>query len=94
MDWWTALLQVWWFWICFALVLGVIELLAPATIFLGFALAALAMALFVAVVPGIMAPALLALFAFLSLVSWLVLRMIFRNQSSGARVITRDINEN
>lgn len=94
MDWWTALLQIWWVWICLALVLGVIELLAPATIFLGFALAAVFMAGVVAVFTGISAPALLALFAFLSLIAWIVLRMMFRRQTSDARIVTHDINDN
>jgi len=94
MEWWTALLQIWWVWICLALVLGLIELLAPATIFLGFALAAFVMALVVFVLPGLAAPVLLAVFAFLSLVAWIVLRMAFRKQTSGARIVTRDINDN
>lgn len=93
MAWWTALLNIWWAWICFALVLGVIELLAPATIFLGFALAALAMAIIVLAAPGLGAPALLALFAFLSLIAWIVLRRAFRHQTTNARIVTKDINE-
>ena len=39
------LLTLWWVWICAALVLGVIELLLPGSIFLGFAIGALAMAI-------------------------------------------------
>ncbi len=87
-------LSLWWVWICAALVLGVIELLVPASIFLGFALGALAMAVVVFGLPAINVPALLALFAILSLIAWIVLRMVFRRQSSGARIVTRDINEN
>lgn len=94
MAWWTALLNVWWVWICLALVLGVIELLAPATIFLGFALAALAMAAVVALVSGLSAPALLALYGFLSLVAWMVLRRAFKRQTSDVRIVTKDINDN
>jgi membrane protein implicated in regulation of membrane protease activity len=67
--------------------------LAPATIFLGFALSALAMALVVFIVPGLGAPALLALFAFLSLVAWMVLRRVFRRQTSDVRIVTKDIND-
>jgi len=86
-------LQVWWVWVCISLALGVIELLVPGTIFLGFALGALGMAVLVYVLPMSGVPALLAVFAFLSLISWIVLKMVFRRQSSGARVVTRDINE-
>ena len=87
-------LSLWWVWICIALALGVVELLAPGFIFLGFGLGALAMAGVVLLAPGINIPALLALFAVLSLIAWIILRMGFRKQSSGARVVTKDINDN
>ena len=87
-------LTLWWVWICAALALGVIELLAPGFIFLGFALGAMAMAVVVFILPATNVPALLAMFAILSLVAWIALRVVFRRQSSGARIVTRDINEN
>jgi membrane protein implicated in regulation of membrane protease activity len=87
-------LALWWVWICAALALGVIELLAPGFIFLGFAVGALAMAVIVFVLPATNVPALLAMFAILSLVAWILLRLLFRRQSSGARIVKRDINEN
>ena len=87
-------LTLWWVWICAALALGVIELLAPGFIFLGFAIGALAMAVFVFVLPAANVPALLAMFAILSLIAWIGLRVVFRRQSSGTRIVDRDINEN
>ena len=87
-------LTIWWVWVCAALAIGILELLAPGFIFLGFALAALAMAAIVSVVPFTNIPAMLALYAILSLVAWIGLRQVFRNQSSGARIVTNDINEN
>ncbi|MEM9969320.1 MAG: hypothetical protein AAF755_14705 [Pseudomonadota bacterium] len=89
----TAYLSLWWVWICIALVLGVIELLAPAFIFLGFAIGAVVVAVIVAIVSFTNIPALLALFATLSLIAWVALKLLFRRQSSGARVIREDINE-
>lgn len=87
-------LTLWWVWICIALGVGILELLAPGFIFLGFAVGALAMAAIVALftIPNI--TALLAIFAVLSLIAWIALRAAFRKQSSGARIVTRDINEN
>lgn len=86
-------LALWWVWLCAALALGVVELVLPGSIFLGFALGALAMALVVALwAPGNVA-LLLALFAVLSLIAWVVLRVLFKRQSSGARIVTRDIND-
>ena len=89
----TAYLSIWWVWICIALVLGLIELLAPGFIFLGFALGAVVMAGVVLLVPGLSAPVMLALFAILSLIAWIALRQGFKRQSSGARIVTRDIND-
>lgn len=86
-------MTLWWVWICVALALGVVELLAPGFIFLGFAIGALAMAVIVFVMPATNVPALLAMFALCSLIGWIVLRIVFRRQSSGARVVTEDINE-
>ena len=90
----AAWLTLWWVWLCAALALGVVELLLPGSIFLGFALGALAMALVVAVFAPANVAVLLALFAMLSLVAWIGLRLVFRRQSSGSRIVTRDINEN
>ena len=89
----AAYLSLWWMWICIALVVGLIELLAPGFIFLGFALGALVMAAVVYVVPGLSVPVMLALFAILSLLAWIVLRQLFKRQSSGARIVTHDIND-
>jgi inner membrane protein len=90
----AGLIGLWWIWLCAALALGVIELLLPGSIFLGFALGALAMAAVVVLLPGAGVPALLAVFAILSLIAWIVLRLAFRRQTSDARIVTRDINEN
>tara|TARA_R110002049_G_scaffold10127_1_gene50184 strand:+ start:148568 stop:148843 length:276 start_codon:yes stop_codon:yes gene_type:complete len=87
-------LTLWWVWLCAALALALVELLLPGSIFLGFALGALAMALVVGVFSITNVPALLALFAVLSLVAWIVLRLAFKRQSSGMRIVTRDINDN
>ena len=86
-------LSIWWVWICIALGLGVVELLAPGFIFLGFSIGALIMAGLVALFSISNTPALLAIFAFLSLLGWVALKAAFRKQSSGARIVTRDINE-
>jgi membrane protein implicated in regulation of membrane protease activity len=89
-----SLLHIWWVWLCAALALALIELMVPASIFLGFALGALVMTGVVAFSAITNTSALLALFAGLSLIAWIVLKLAFKNQSSGARIIKRDINEN
>ncbi|MCV3271066.1 NfeD family protein [Roseobacter sinensis] len=89
----SELLNLWWVWTAAALSLAVIEVLVPGFIFLGFALGALAMVIVIFVVPGLGAPALLATFAGLSLLAWIGLRLAFRKQSSGAKVVHHDIND-
>jgi membrane protein implicated in regulation of membrane protease activity len=90
----SGLLGLWWFWAAAALVLGIAEVLLPGFIFLGFALGALIMVAIVSILPGLSAAALLAVFAGLSLACWIVLRLAFKRQSSGTRIIDRDINDN
>ena len=85
--------NLWWAWLAAALALGILEILAPGFIFLGFAVGALVMAVVVAIVPVLSVPVALAVFAGLSLISWIVLRIAFKSQSSGARRVTHDINE-
>ncbi|MGJ8545248.1 MAG: NfeD family protein [Sulfitobacter sp.] len=87
-------LQIWWVWLSAALVLAVIEALAPGWIFLGFAIGALVMAAVVSLASGLSGAATLAIFGALSLLAWVGLRIAFRGQSSGARIVTRDVNDN
>jgi membrane protein implicated in regulation of membrane protease activity len=83
----------WWLWRGGALALGLLALFIPGTIFLGFALGAAAMAVIAAFAPDFSGPPVLALFGFLSLLAWIVLRRVFRKQSSPTRIVTKDIND-
>lgn len=85
--------HVWWVWLCAAFILAAIELMVPASVFLGFALGALAMTAVVGFGLISNGAALLAVFGALSLLAWIVLRLLFKSQSSGARIVTRDIND-
>lgn len=91
--------QAWWLWAIAALVLGFLEILAPTQILLGFAIGA-------GVVSGILLfggpfgasiagslPALLLLFAVVSLVAWLVLRSMMGVRKGQVKHWDRDINE-
>lgn len=92
-----AWLTLWWVWVALAMVLGIVEILLPGFVFLGFSLGALVMAGLLGLAPGLLAgqsvAALIALFAGLSLIAWLVLRFAFRRQSSGSKTFTKDIND-
>ncbi len=89
-----GLLHIWWVWLSAALALALVELVVPAAVFLGFALGALAMTVVVGLGLITNTSALLAVFAALSLLAWIALRLVFKRQSSGARIVERDINEN
>ena len=87
------LMTFWWVWLSLALILGVVEVLLPGNIFLGFALGALAMVAVVLALPMANVALLAAVFAGLSLAAWVLLHFVFRRQSSGARIVRRGINK-
>lgn len=89
----TAFLSIWWAWIAAAILFGLIEIFTPAFIFLGFAIGALATGLIVAVTGGLDTGVVLVAFGVLSLLGWVGLRFAFRRQSTGAKIITQDIND-
>ena len=85
----------WWVWIVFGFGLGVLEILAPGYIFLGFAIGAVAVGIFLALgiaVPGL--PALAVIFAVASLVAWVALRRLIGVRDGQAKIWDRDINDN
>ncbi len=89
----VAIWSLWWVWFAAALALGILEVIAPGFIFLGFAIGAALVGLLLL---GPLAPgfaALLAIFAVLSLVAWLLLRRFFRAPGGDARRIKTDIND-
>lgn len=88
--------SVWWVWIVGALVLAFVEVLAPAQIFLGFAVGAALTGLALLIgVPGLAGslPATLLVFAILSLVAWITIRKAVGIRKGQVKVWDRDINE-
>jgi membrane protein implicated in regulation of membrane protease activity len=78
----------------FALLLGILEMLLPAFIFLGFALGALAMAILLTL--GLFSISwgwTLVLFASFSLLAYILLRLLVGLQSGQVKVWTKDIND-
>lgn len=88
--------SVWWVWIVGALALAFVEVLAPAQIFLGFAVGAALTGLALLIgVPGLAGslPATLLVFAILSLVAWITIRRVVGIRKGQVKVWDRDINE-
>lgn len=91
--------DVWWVWAAGALVLAIVEVLAPGFLFLGFAIGAGIVALLLAFGgPGAAVittslPALLVVFAVVSIVAWIVLRKAVGVQKGQVKTFDHDIND-
>lgn len=86
---------VWWVWIVAGFGLGVLEVIVPGYIFLGFAIGAVIIG--AAVGLGLLGgnlPLLLLVFAVASLIAWLVLRKTMGVRAGQVKLWDRDINDN
>jgi membrane protein implicated in regulation of membrane protease activity len=85
----------WWLWVVAGFGLGVLEVLAPGFIFLGFAIGAVLTGVLVGFgILGANLPLLLLAFAVLSVVAWLVLRKTVGVRAGQVKLWDRDINDN
>ena len=86
--------NVWWVWIVAGFSLGVLEILAPGYIFLGFAIGALVTGVLLGLgVLGGSLPLLLVVFALLSLAAWFVLRRVEGVAPGQEKNWHKDIND-
>ena len=90
-----TLADTWWAWVILGFALGVLEVLAPGYIFLGFAVGAVATGVLVGIgfAPSGLT-ALLLVFALLSVAAWLALRRVVGVRTGQVKIWDRDINEN
>lgn len=90
----TELWTLWWIWLSAALILGILEVLVPGFVFLGFAIGAAAVALILLNTGmALSLPLLLLIFAALSLVAWLSLRKYFALPKGQVKIFKDDIND-
>ena len=84
----------WWAWMSAALLLATAEVIIPGWIFLGFAIGAFAMGLLLLLgVSGLSLPISLVVFAVLSLVAYVGLRLVFGLKTGQVRTFDTDIND-
>ncbi|MBE2276028.1 MAG: hypothetical protein IAE87_06980 [Rhodobacteraceae bacterium] len=87
---------VWWAWIALGVALGVIDLVMPGFIFLGFAIGAAVTGGLIGI--GILGsaglPLVLLVFAVLSLVAWVALIRVLGRRPGQEKIWDRDINDN
>ncbi len=85
--------MMWWPWVAGAVVLAILEVLAPGYVFLGFALGAAVIGGLLALGLSVSLAVLALIFALVSLVAWLVLRKVFGIREGQIKIWDRDINE-
>lgn len=84
----------WWVWVVAGFALGVVEVLVPGFIFLGFAIGAVITGILVgAGLLGANLSALILVFSLASLAAWFVLRRLFGARAGQVRLWDKDINE-
>lgn len=86
---------VWWVWVVAGFGLGVLEVLVPGFIFLGFAIGAVLTGVLVGLgVLGASVPLLVLAFAVLSVLAWLALRATMGVRGGQVKLWDKDINDN
>jgi len=84
----------WWIWVAGGFMLGVLEVLAPGFIFLGFAIGSVLTGVLIGIgLVGGNLPLLLVIFAVASLIAWLALRKTMGVREGQVKVWDRDIND-
>lgn len=85
--------MVWWVWIAAGVALGIIEVIVPGYIFLGFAAGAVLTGSLLGLGLQAGAPLMLLIFGLLSLAAWLVMRRLFGIRKGQIKIWDRDIND-
>lgn len=93
----TDLIFEWWVWAVAALVMGILEILAPAFVLLGFAIGAGVVSILLLVggpaFVGGSVPMALVIFSTVSLLAWLILRRVFALKTGQVKTFDTDINQ-
>lgn len=85
---------VWWVWVVAGFALGVVEVLVPGFIFLGFAIGAVITGVLVGIgLLGANVAVLALVFALASLGAWFALRQMFGARGGDVKLWDKDINE-
>lgn len=86
---------MWWVWVVAGFALGVLEVIVPGYIFLGFAIGAVVTGALVGLgLFGGQLPVLLFIFAVASFLAWLALRRTMGVRAGQVKIWDKDINDN
>ncbi|NSX53515.1 NfeD family protein [Parasulfitobacter algicola] len=87
----------WWVWAAGALILGILEVIAPAFVLLGFAIGAAVVAILLVIggpaLVGGTVPWMLVIFALASLAAWIGLKKTFKLKHGQVKIWDTDIND-
>ena len=85
---------LWWVWVVAGFALGVLEIIVPGFIFLGFAIGAVVVGILVGIgLLGGSLPLLLLVFAVASVLAWLLLRQTMGVRQGQVKVWDKDIKD-
>lgn len=85
--------QEWWVWAVIAIGLGILEMVVPGFIFLGFAVGAAFLSGLLLLGLGPSLPVSALLFAVASLAAWIVARKVFGLKRGSVKTFDHDIND-
>ena len=89
-----AIIETWWAWVAFGIVLMLLELMMPSYLFFGFGFGAIVTGITLALGMTISAQYLMLLFSIASLISWVLLRQVFKLPKENVQAFDQGINDN
>ena len=89
-----AIIETWWAWVAFGIVLMLLELMMPSYLFFGFGFGAIVTGITLALGMTISAQYLMLLFSIASLISWVLLRQVFKLPKENVQTFDQGINDN
>ncbi len=88
-----AIIETWWAWVAFGIILMLLELMMPSYLFLGFGFGAIVTGITLALGITMSAKNLMLLFTIASLISWILLRQIFKLPKESVQTFDHDMND-
>ena len=89
-----AIIETWWAWVAFGIVLMLLELMMPSYLFLGFGFGAVVTGITLALGMTMSARYLMLLFSIASLISWVLLRQVFKLPKENVQTFDQGLNDN
>ena len=89
-----AIIETWWAWVAFGIVLMLLELMMPSYLFLGFGFGAIVTGITLALGMTMSARYLMLLFSIASLIRWVLLRQVFKLPKENVQTFDQGLNDN